>query len=34
LWSVHALKVTAVMTVVLGGVQYCRAEMREMPVVV
>lgn len=34
LWSVHVLKVTAVVTVVLGGVQYCRAEMREMPVVV
>ena len=34
LWNVHVLKVTAVMTVELGGVQYCRAEMREMPVVV
>jgi len=28
------LKVTAVVTVVLGGVRYCRAEKREMPVVV
>jgi len=34
LWSVHVLKVTAVVTVVLGGVRYCRAEKREMPVVV